>query len=600
MRKLVVTVVVVAVVAAGVVVFREVGAWLSADDPLRPVDVLVVPAGDPDHRLPAALGHLEAGRAEEVWMTVSPQGPVLRERPAIQRFVEDRGVSEQVRVVGRTRTHRGTAAIVARRLDRFRPEGEVSLGVVTSPWSTTRDRITFQRTLGPRAEVVVWPDGQRYSADRWWVRDAPRTGIEAAKLLGTLALFGAQPLGVDEDVPPGLALRALAVGFIVALVAGAACRPVARRLRLVARPRLFRAHAYPVPLLGGLAILAGLAGGVLGAGGLAIGAVGAVAVGGVITLALVGLVDDLVGLGARSRIVWAALAGGSAWLLGLRVHVFPPGVAGDVGDALLTVIWFVGITHAVNLLDNTDGAAAGVGAVSSAAIGGVALAGGQWVVAVGAFALAGACLGYLVHNVHPARLFMGDLGALGVGFALAALALALRPEVGEPLSFVVGMFALGVPIFDTVLVTTSRLRSGRPVSSGGTDHPAHRLIARGFSVRTSAALLWGAQALLGGAAYAVAVSSGGPWAWVLTGLVSAVGLGGLIWFLRLPPWRPPYRERPVRGVVDAIERAVGPLRELVRTGRANGLASSDRETMRSAEDALERLEQARRRLDQEA
>lgn len=595
MKKLVAASTILAVLAAGAFSFVQLGDWLSVRDAPRRVDVIVVPAGDPDHRVPAALSHLEAGRGEEVWVTVSPDGPVLEEREAITGFAAERGLRDRVRLLGPSESQAAAAQVVARRLENLAVGDGVEIAVVTSPWTLTRARITYSRVLGSRVDVSVWPDGRRYAAGAWWRREASRTAVEATKLVGTLALFGARPVSEAGDVPLRFPLRALGGGFLVALLAGAACRPLARRLRLVAHPRLLRAHSRPVPLLGGLAILAGLAGGVVAGGGFAIGAAGAVAAGGVVTLALVGFVDDIVGLGARSRLVWAALAGTAAWLLGLRAQAFGPGIVGDVGDAVLTVVWFVGITHAMNLLDNTDGAAAGVGAVAGAALSAIAMASGQWVVAVGAASLAGACAGYLVHNVHPARLFMGDLGALGVGFALAALGIGLRPGAEEPLSFAVAVFVLGVPIFDTVLVTISRVRSGRPVGTGGTDHPAHRLIARGWSVPRAAAALWGGQAVLGAAAYAVATAPR-VWGWVLVVMVGVVGLGTLALFLRLPPWRPKVHEEGGRGVAEAIDRAVGPLREVIRTGRADGLGASDRETMRAAEDTLTRLERARRVL----
>ncbi len=597
MRKLVVIGTIAAVLAAGALGFRELGAWLSASDPLEPVDVVVVSPGDPDVRLPAVLDHLRADRAEQAWVVVSADGPVLDEGRTIKRFAARRGLAERVRILGPASTTRDAADAVSRRLREV--DGEAPrIAVVTAPWRLTRARLTFSRLLGADAAALAWSDGSAYDADRWWEEDASTTALESIKLVGAMALLGARPVAPAEDVPLGLPARALAVGLVVGALAGAACRPVARRLRLVAHPKLFRAHAYPVPLLGGVAILVGLGAGVVAGGGFSIGAAGAVAAGGVVTLALVGFVDDLVGLGARSRFLWAALAGGAAWLLGLRVEVFGAGVPGDVGDALLTVIWFTGITHAINLLDNTDGTAAGVGAVSSAAIAGVALVSGQWVVAVGGAALTGACLGYLVHNVHPARLFMGDLGALGVGFALAALALGMRPPQPPPLSFAVAVFALGVPILDTVVVTVWRLRARRRVAAGGTDHPAHRLIARGWSVRRAAATLWGAQAVLGAAAFAVATSSR-AWGWALTILVGLLWLGGIGLFLRLPPWRPERTVEPVRGIARAIDRAVGPLREVVRTGRADGLDSAERDTIRAAEETLTRLERTRRLLDDE-
>src|SRR5207245_2294613 len=230
-----------------------------------------------------------------------------------------------------------------------------------------------------------------------------------------------------------LPLRALVGAFVVAAIVGAACRRIAHRLGLVAVPRLWRSHAMPTPMLGGLAILLGIGAGGLAAGGIRIGGLGAVAAAGVIVLGLVGFVDDIAGLGPGTRLAWAAVAGTGAWLLGLRVDLFRNATGAEFVDGLLTVLWFVGVTHALNVLDHIDGATAGVGAASAATIAAVAAIGGQFVVAAAAAAVAGACLGYLVHNFPPARLFMGDMGALALGFALAALALGLKPHQHVPL-----------------------------------------------------------------------------------------------------------------------------------------------------------------------
>ncbi|HVL80310.1 MAG TPA: MraY family glycosyltransferase, partial [Actinomycetota bacterium] len=393
-----------------------------------------------------------------------------------------------------------------------------------------------------------------------------------------------------EEVPLRLPLSALGGGFAAAAVAGLVVRPVARRLGLVARPRLWRAGAAAVPLMGGVAILAGLGAGVLAGGGLAVGPAGAVAAVGVVVLAVVGFLDDLTGLGPWTRLAWSAAAGAAAWLLGLRAVVLVgDGALDDIVNLAVTALWFVGVTHAINMLDNMDGSASGVAAVSAATIAVVAVLSGQWVVAVSASALTGGCLGYLVHNVHPARVYMGDLGALSLGFALAALGLALRPGQTPPASFFVAVFALGVPIFDTALVSVSRLRDGRPVALGGTDHAAHRLRARGLGVTASAASLWGAQAMLGLAAVGVAVSGRGG-AWVIIAAVALGGAAALAWFLRQPTWRAEGSQDASAALLPPVDAAVDSLRSLLDSA---ALWESDPAAARLAEETMHRLARTR-------
>lgn len=582
------------VATAGGWVFIRLGGWLVSPDPVEAVDVLVVPSGDPDRRFAAAVEYLGDGLAEAIWLTVSEPGPVLAETEAVRTYAREHEVHDAVRIIGVTDSTRSDAR---RTLATIQSEGldRPTIAIVTSPERISRARITFERMLGDHARVRAWSDGSEYRAERWWRTDAPDTLIEAGKLVGTMALIGPTTTPGRGGPGPQMPLRALIGGAIGTIVAGFAVRPVARRLRLVARPRLFRVSPKSTPLLGGAAILAGMGVGVVAGGGVRVGSLGIVAVGGILLLALVGLVDDLAGLGPRSRLVWAGLAGSAAWLFGLRASVFPVGTPGaDIADAVVTLLWFVGVTHALNVLDHVDGAAGGVSAVSAAFITLVAVSSGQIVVALGGAALCGASLGYLVHNFPPARLFMGDMGALGIGFALASLAMALSPEQRPPLSMAVAVLVLGVPLFDVTLVTVSRLRSRTKVSVGGTDHTTHRLIARGLSVRQASAFLWVSQAVLGALAVSVAIAPR-LWAWVVVSVVGVAGLAALVVFLRMSPWRTAAPKASPE-VVDGLEEAVAALTSFSEAAAADGLTSSDPGLNRAARAMIRRLEGVRRRL----
>ncbi len=166
---------------------------------------------------------------------------------------------------------------------------------------------------------------------------------------------------------------------------------------------------------------------------------------------------------------------------GVRVSFLPHPVL----NILVTIIWVVGITSALNLLDNMDGLSAGVATIASAFFLLLAAMSGQYLVGSLAAALLGACLGFLFYNFNPASIFMGDGGSLFIGFVLAAVGIKLRfPGRLDIVTWMIPVLVLGVPIFDTTLVVVSRLRRGlNPVTHPGKDHFSHRLVAMGFSQR---------------------------------------------------------------------------------------------------------------------
>ncbi len=154
-------------------------------------------------------------------------------------------------------------------------------------------------------------------------------------------------------------------------------------------------------------------------------------------------------------------------------------------NILVTVFWVVGITSALNLLDNMDGLSAGVATVASAFFLLLAAMNGQYLVGSLAAALLGACLGFLFYNFNPASIFMGDTGSMFIGFILAAVGIKLRfPGRMDVVTWMIPVVILGVPIFDTTLVVVSRLRRGlNPITHPGKDHLSHRLVAMGMTQR---------------------------------------------------------------------------------------------------------------------
>ena len=154
-------------------------------------------------------------------------------------------------------------------------------------------------------------------------------------------------------------------------------------------------------------------------------------------------------------------------------------------NVLVTIFWVVGITSALNLLDNMDGLSAGVATVASAFFLLLAAMNGQYLVGSLAAALLGACLGFLFYNFNPASIFMGDTGSMFIGFILAAVGIKLRfPGRMDVVTWMIPVIILGVPIFDTTLVVVSRLRRGlNPITNPGKDHLSHRLVAMGMTQR---------------------------------------------------------------------------------------------------------------------
>lgn len=318
--------------------------------------------------------------------------------------------------------------------------------------------------------------------------------------------------------PWSVPLIVAAASLVTAVLTPAAAR-LAVRWGFIDRPASHKFHGEATPLLGGLALAAGvLLPLAMARPDARFGFFAAAAA----ALVAVGLWDDrrrvsvAVKLAAQSAAALLLLAGGFRADLALPAWAAPA----------LAFLWIVGLTNACNLLDSIDGGAAGVAAL--AALGGLVLAAGSPFGAALAAAVLGAALGFLPYNFHPARLFMGDAGSLFLGMTLAVLGLELTAG-GTSWLAVVLLYA--VPLFDTTLVTFSRLRRGKnPMTHPGKDHFAHRLARRGLGVKGAVTVLYLLGAL--GAALAWAVDRGGVLAaWGAAGAV-ALALAGLAWLER--------------------------------------------------------------------
>ncbi|MEJ7826478.1 MAG: MraY family glycosyltransferase, partial [Solirubrobacteraceae bacterium] len=306
---------------------------------------------------------------------------------------------------------------------------------------------------------------------------------------------------------------ALPAAFAVAALSTFALTPLAIRLALrtgfLDRPLGYKGHARPTPYLGGVA----LAGGVSVAALIFGAATSTYAVLLVCALGLwaLGTLDDRRNLSPLTRVAAEVCVGLLLWGTGFGWDVLGSASA----DALLTVLWVVGIVNAFNLMDNMNGAAASTAGVSALGAAGLALGGGEPALAALCLAIAGACAGFLPFNLaRPSKIFMGDGGSMLLGSLVAAVTMsAASLGAAHPSAIVVGALVAGLAILDTTLVTVSRRRGGRPLLSGGRDHLTHRLARRLGSAQRVPLALAGGQTVL--CAVAIAAAHADP-AWVLT------------------------------------------------------------------------------------
>ena len=213
-------------------------------------------------------------------------------------------------------------------------------------------------------------------------------------------------------------------------------------------------------------------------------------------IGLIGLWDDIRNLPPLPRFIAQTFAGVfTASILIITDNVGNP-TGSSIFDSIITVVWIVGICNSINFFDNLDGGAAGTVAISSIALAILALNGDQYLIAALSTVTAGATLGFLVWNKSPAKIYMGDAGALFLGVLLATLTVRFEPTTQSPISaYFVPIFLLAIPILDTTVAVLSRIRRHISPFQGGQDHLSHRLIRAGCSRRTAAFSLWGLSAI---------------------------------------------------------------------------------------------------------
>src|SRR6266705_6496276 len=287
-------------------------------------------------------------------------------------------------------------------------------------------------------------------------------------------------------------------------------RALALRVGMVDLPGPRKVHLTPIPLLGGLAMYAAVVMAVLFAfNGPARAQVVGILIGATL-VAVVGILDDRGLLHHQVKLfVGMPLAAAILLISGIRAQVFSVLLGGrgaDFLDAGLTVVWVVGITASFSILDHMDGLCAGVAAMASVFFAMLAYLNGQTLVTTLAAAVLGAAAGFLRWNFKPAKIFMGDGGAMFLGFLMATLALKLRPVMAgaHNAAWLVPVFILGATIFDTTLISVSRSRRGFiPFTTPGKDHAAHRLSNLFNSQRSAVLVLYAVGTVFGLLALAI-------------------------------------------------------------------------------------------------
>lgn len=318
-------------------------------------------------------------------------------------------------------------------------------------------------------------------------------------------------------IATGIALTAAISYFLTGYI-----RRAAHRMSLLDNPNERSSHSTPTPRLGGIAIVTAFVGGLLfyGLASLLFPQLGQVLMGatsagwilgGALVMVITGLVDDLRGLRPMTKLSLQLLAAGIVAAGGFRFHFFSDSLAqlgfmGEVIGVSVTVLWIVGVINAINLIDGLDGLAVGISVIALSAMAiAMSVLGGSPSFAVIA-ALIAACAGFLIHNSHPASIFMGDTGSLFLGFMLASTSLVPAQAPIASWVSVVPILALGLPILDTFVAMYRRAREGKAIFSPDHDHIHHRMSSRlGYSHRATVYALYSVSVLFGLAAVIVAV-----------------------------------------------------------------------------------------------
>jgi len=288
-------------------------------------------------------------------------------------------------------------------------------------------------------------------------------------------------------------------------------RKIALKTNFVDQPNAaHKSHSEAIPYLGGVAIILGILGvtyaGILSQENMRDYLWVATSLfGPALILGIVGLIDDRKALPPLPRFIAQSAAGIFTATLIIATDTVGNPSGNSALDAAITIVWIVGISNSINFFDNLDGGAAGAVAATAFGLFLITKSNGQFLISASAITIFAAMLGFLIWNKSPAKIYMGDAGALFLGTVIAVLTIRLNPEVeSKTLSFAIPLLLLAVPILDTSVAVVSRIRRKRSIFQGGHDHLSHRLMRKGFSKRQSAYALWSLAAIFAGIATTIA------------------------------------------------------------------------------------------------
>ncbi|MGD6776445.1 glycosyltransferase family 4 protein [Sutcliffiella horikoshii] len=268
---------------------------------------------------------------------------------------------------------------------------------------------------------------------------------------------------------------------------------LAHKIGATDKPNKRKVHQKIMPRLGGLAIFIGVIVGYMVSGlyderiyGIIVGA---------IIIVIIGVLDDMYELKARTKLLGQFLVAGVVVYTGLKIEFLTiPFVVErfDLGWMAIpiTIIWIIGITNAINLIDGLDGLAAGISSIAIATLAVMAGLAGKELILTLCLVILASTIGFLFFNFHPAKIFMGDTGALFLGYCIAVLSLLGLYKSVTLFSFLIPIIILGVPVFDTAFAIIRRILNKQPISAPDKSHLHHRLLAKGISHRNTVLLIY--------------------------------------------------------------------------------------------------------------
>ena len=341
---------------------------------------------------------------------------------------------------------------------------------------------------------------------------------------------------MSEYIVIGTIIAAFAVAAVLSYFFTPPVKNFAHKVGAIDVPKdARRMHKKPIPRLGGLAIYGGFLCSILIFGQLDETML-CVLLGAAIIVAL-GIFDDVLALGAKLKFVVQIVAAAIPVCIGdLQIGLFTnlnplsdtPFVHLGILAVPATIIWIVGITNAVNLIDGLDGLAVGVSSIAAITMLAVALLTGNMPIAITMAALAGACIGFMPYNLNPAKIFMGDTGSTFLGYMLATVSIMGLFKFYAVISFAVPFLILGLPIFDTANAIIRRVAAGRSPMSPDRGHVHHKLIDMGFNQKQAVAILYAISATLGLTAVVLTSSGEGKAIVLLLAVLAAILVGACI------------------------------------------------------------------------